>query len=47
MLTSVTKSVNSALLKAVENVNRRQKQVLFEKIRRYFDGQIEGKVIAL
>ncbi len=38
---------HSELLKAVENVNRRQKQVLFEKIRRYFDGQLEGKVIAL
>jgi UDPglucose 6-dehydrogenase len=35
------------LLNAVENVNRRQKQVLFEKISRYFGGQLRGRVIAL
>ena len=35
------------LLNAVENVNRRQKQVLFEKINHFFGGQLRGKVIAL
>jgi UDPglucose 6-dehydrogenase len=37
----------SELLDAVERVNHRQKQVLFEKISRFFDGRLEGKVIAL
>jgi UDPglucose 6-dehydrogenase len=35
------------LLTAVDQVNDRQKEVLFTKIRRYFDGKLEGKVIAL
>lgn len=35
------------LVRAVENVNDRQKQVLFAKISRFFDGQLEGKTIAL
>ena len=35
------------LLTAVEQVNRRQKEVLFEKINRYFDGELQGKTIAL
>jgi UDPglucose 6-dehydrogenase len=38
---------HSELLEAVENVNQRQKLVLFEKIRNYFDGRLEGKVIAV
>jgi UDPglucose 6-dehydrogenase len=37
----------SELLHAVENVNQRQKQVLFNKIHEYFEGRLEGKVIAL
>lgn len=37
----------SELLQSVENVNRRQKQVLFEKISGYFGGQLAGKVIAV
>jgi UDPglucose 6-dehydrogenase len=37
----------SELLHAVESVNRKQKQVMFEKIHRYFDGELDGKVIAL
>jgi UDPglucose 6-dehydrogenase len=37
----------AALLKAVEDVNDRQKQVLFKKIERYFEGHLAGKVIAL
>jgi len=35
------------LLRAVENVNERQKQLLFEKIRLHFDGRLQGKTIAL
>ncbi len=35
------------LLSAVESVNARQKEVLFHKIRRYFGGELRGKVIAL
>ncbi len=35
------------LLNAVEEVNRRQKTVLFDKINGYFDGDLVGKTIAL
>jgi UDPglucose 6-dehydrogenase len=35
------------LLRAVEAVNDRQKQTLFRKIDRHFDGNLKGKVIAL
>ncbi|MDI5985651.1 UDP-glucose/GDP-mannose dehydrogenase family protein [Halomonas sp. M4R5S39] len=35
------------LLKAVEAVNQRQKQGMFNKLRQAFDGKLEGKVIAL
>jgi UDPglucose 6-dehydrogenase len=35
------------MLRAVESVNDRQKHVLFEKVRRYFDGDLKGKVIAV
>jgi UDPglucose 6-dehydrogenase len=35
------------LLNAVEAVNRRQKSVLFEKLERYFKGELSGKTIAL
>ena len=38
---------DSELLNAVEHVNERQKHVLFQKIERFFDGDLEGKVIAL
>jgi UDPglucose 6-dehydrogenase len=37
----------SRLLSAVEEVNQRQKRVLFEKIHQYFDGKLAGKTIAL
>jgi UDPglucose 6-dehydrogenase len=36
-----------ALLDSVEAVNKQQKQVLFEKISRHFDGQLAGKTIAM
>jgi UDPglucose 6-dehydrogenase len=35
------------LLEAVEEVNRRQKERLFQKINEYFDGELEGKTFAL
>ncbi len=35
------------LLTAVEKVNNRQKQVLFDKIYRHFDGKLAGKTFAL
>ena len=38
---------DAQLLNAVETVNRRQKSVLFEKLNRYFKGQLAGKTIAL
>ena len=36
-----------SVLQAVEEVNEKQKEVLFTKINRYFDGQLQGKTIAL
>ncbi|TNC82663.1 MAG: UDP-glucose 6-dehydrogenase [Oleiphilus sp.] len=35
------------LVQAVENVNNRQKHRLFEKLKDYFQGQLEGKTIAV
>jgi UDPglucose 6-dehydrogenase len=35
------------LLNAVEQVNKRQKSVLFEKISRFFDGNLKGKTVAI
>ncbi len=35
------------ILKAVEEVNDAQKQVLFEKIRRHFNGDLKGKTFAI
>lgn len=35
------------ILEAVEEVNESQKEVLFDKILRYFDGNISGKTIAI
>ncbi len=35
------------VLEAVEEVNDRQKAILFEKLTRYFDGQLAGRKIAL
>src|SRR5690606_17336005 len=36
-----------SLLAAVEEVNHKQKQVLFNKIHQHFDGKLAGKTIAL
>lgn len=38
---------HAELLNAVENVNNRQKQRLFEKIHAYYQGNLQGKVFAL
>jgi UDPglucose 6-dehydrogenase len=35
------------LLRAVENVNRRQKQLLFGKLSRFFGGNLQGKTFAV
>ena len=35
------------ILRAVDGVNQRQKHVMFEKIRSYYDGDLDGKRIAL
>jgi UDPglucose 6-dehydrogenase len=40
-------SFDATLLNAVEEVNRRQKSVLLEKLNRHFDGKLAGKTIAL
>ncbi|RMH14831.1 MAG: UDP-glucose/GDP-mannose dehydrogenase family protein [Gammaproteobacteria bacterium] len=39
--------VPADILTAVERVNDRQKRIMFEKIRDYFDSDLEGKTIAL
>lgn len=38
---------NAELLSAVENINDRQKHVLFSKITNHFNGQLKGKIFAL
>jgi len=38
---------DAALLKSVEAVNKRQKQLLFRKIHAYFAGDLKGKTIAV
>ena len=38
---------DAQLLKSVEAVNKNQKQVIFRKIRDYFDGKLKGKTVAL
>jgi UDPglucose 6-dehydrogenase len=35
------------ILKAVEEVNNDQKSVLFNKVRKYFNGDLKGKTIAM
>ena len=48
-LVNTAKSHRSSLkiLEAVEEVNRRQKQIIVEKINRHFKGNVKGRVIAL
>ncbi len=38
---------DAKLLQAVEHTNNRQKQVLFEKIQRHFQGELNGRTFAL
>lgn len=40
-------SYNPELINAVDNINQRQKQVLFQKINQYFNGDLAGKVIGI
>ena len=35
------------ILKSVENVNNRQKETLYNKVYKYFDGELKGKKIAM
>ena len=39
--------VEPRILKAVDRVNEMQKRVLFEKLHRFFDGQLAGRTIAV
>lgn len=45
--TAAENDYSMELLSAVQTVNIRQKQRLFEKINHYFDGELNGRVIAL
>ena len=45
--TAVSAGYQPKLLSAVSAVNDQQKSLLFKKIHRYFDGQLEGLTIAL
>ncbi|NBC11828.1 MAG: nucleotide sugar dehydrogenase [Gammaproteobacteria bacterium] len=45
--TATAVGYSAELLQAVEAVNFRQKDLLFRKISDYFDGALEGKVVAL
>jgi UDPglucose 6-dehydrogenase len=45
--TATTVGYDAELLQAVEAVNFRQKEILFRKISDYFQGALQGKVIAL
>jgi UDPglucose 6-dehydrogenase len=38
---------DAQVLKSVESVNKRQKELLFRKIRKHFDGELSGKTIAV
>ncbi|MFQ5627514.1 MAG: UDP-glucose dehydrogenase family protein [bacterium] len=39
--------IDLKIVKAVEDVNHRQKTILFDKIRQYFDNQLGGKTFAM
>ena len=45
--TAESKGYSMDVLKAVESVNEKQKLVLFNKLNRYFNGELQGKRIAL
>ncbi len=46
-MTAEKNGYDMEVLKAVENVNERQKSVLFGKAMNYFDGDLKGKTFAL
>ncbi len=46
-MTAKTAGYESELLNAVENVNNRQKGVLFQKIKSHFGGDLKGRAVAL
>ncbi len=47
IMTAEKNGYDMEVLKAVENVNERQKSVLFGKAMNYFDGDLKGKTFAL
>ena len=44
---SATAGHDLELMQAVQRVNKRQRRLLFDRISDYFDGQLEGRAIAL
>lgn len=47
MATADSRGYRAQVLEAVDEVNNRQKHVLFEKINKHFGGALSGKVVAL
>ena len=47
MQTATENGYNMRVLNAVEAVNESQKNVLFEKFKKYFNGEVEGKKVAI
>lgn len=45
--TAANMNIDAQILKAVESRNKSQKQVLFQKIMKHFDGDVRGKVFAV
>lgn len=45
--TAESKGYEMKVLKAVEDVNEQQKRVVFNKLAQYFDGELQGKTVAL
>lgn len=45
--TAANMNIDAQILKAVESRNKSQKQVLFQKIMKHFDGDVQGKVFAV
>ena len=45
--TATENGYNMRVLNAVEAVNESQKNVLFEKFKKYFNGEVEGKKVAI
>lgn len=45
--TALENGYDPLIMKSVEAVNQQQKQVLFEKLERYFQGDLQGKTIAV